>query len=135
VKAIFKVLVLWTMLLTLPLQGFAAATMSCCPPPSAAAGHCHDQDGAADGMVEGGHASTARTDHVHAGPGAHTDHHTPAHHHGKCATCGSCASCVPMAPALVAAIPAPASPSIAMPFDQHTLTSVDLAHPERPPRA
>jgi hypothetical protein len=132
VKAIFRVLIIWTMLLTLPLQGIAAATTSCCPPPSAAAGHCHDHGAVADD----GHASTADPHHMHAAPDMQADPHPVAHHHaGKCATCGTCGPCVPMAPAFVAALPVPATRSIATPFEQHTLTSVDLAHPERPPRA
>jgi hypothetical protein len=132
VKAIFRALIIWTMLLTLPLQGIAAATMSCCPPPSAAARHCHGHDA----MVDDGHTSTAHAHHAHAGPATQADPHAVAHHHaGKCATCGACGPCVPMAPSFVAALPAAATRSIATPFDQHTLTSVDLAHPERPPRA
>jgi len=132
VKAIFRVLIIWAMLLTLPLQGIAAATMSCCPPPSAAARHCHDHDA----MADDGHTSTAHAHHAHAGPNLQADPHPVAHHHaGKCATCGTCGPCAPMAPSFVAALPAAATRSIATPFDQHTLASVDLAHPERPPRA
>jgi hypothetical protein len=132
VNAILRVLIIWTMLLTLPLQGVAAATMSCCPPPSAAARHCHDHGAVADD----GHTSTTPAHHMHAGPDLQTDPHPVAHHHaGKCATCASCGTCVPMAPSFVAALPVPATRSIVTPVDQHTLTSVDLAHPERPPRA
>ncbi|NIA53057.1 hypothetical protein HAV22_05230 [Massilia sp. TW-1] len=122
-KAIFKILIVWTMLLTLPLQGFAAATMSCCPSPSAAAQDCHDHDA----MVDDGHGATA---HAQADP-----HPVPHHHAAKCATCGTCGICIPMAPSFVGAPAVSASQSIAAPVDQHTLTSVDLAHPERPPRA
>ncbi|MFK3741562.1 hypothetical protein [Massilia sp. TN1-12] len=43
-KAILKVLIVWMTLLAVPLQGFASATMSCCPPPSAAAQHDHDHE-------------------------------------------------------------------------------------------
>jgi hypothetical protein len=113
VKAIFNILIVWTMLLTLPLQGVAAATMSCCPPPSAAAQDCHDHDA----MIDDGHTAAAH------------------HHAAKCATCGTCGICIPMAPSFVGAPAVSASQSIATPVDQHTPTSVDLAHPERPPRA
>jgi hypothetical protein len=132
VKATLRVLIVWTMLLTLPLQGIAAAMMSCCSPPSAAAQHRHDHGA----VVDDGHTSTAHAHHVQAGPDMHADPHPVAHHHaGKCATCGACGSCVPMAPSFAAALPVSATQSIATPVDQHTLTSVDLAHPERPPRA
>jgi len=123
VKAILNILIVWTMLLTLPLQGVAAATMSCCPPPSAAAQDCHDHGA----VVDDGHGAAAH---------AQADPHAAAHHHAaKCATCGTCGICIPMAPSFVGAPAVSASQSIATPVDQHTLTSVDLAHPERPPRA
>nr|WP_143029039.1 hypothetical protein [Massilia sp. PDC64] len=131
-KAILKALIIWMTLLTLPLQGFAAATVSCCVPPTAAAQIDHDHDAMANDDVP----SAVRAYDEHAGPGIQTDHHPAAHHHaGKCATCGTCGSCVPMAPMFVAVLPVSASQSITVPFDQRTLTSVDLAHPERPPSA
>jgi hypothetical protein len=40
-----------------------------------------------------------------------------------------------MAPSFLAVLPVSAVPSIIVPFDQQILPSVDLALPERPPRA
>lgn len=40
-----------------------------------------------------------------------------------------------MALAGMTVLPAPATASVTVPFDQHVLSSVDLALPERPPRA
>jgi ABC-type nickel/cobalt efflux system permease component RcnA len=124
VKAILKALIVWITLLALPLEGFAAATMCVCAPSAVAhqvAHHDHD------------HASMA--DETHAQPSAHTGHHPASHHCAKCATCGACGTCMAMAPACLSVLPASASAAATAASDQHVLPSVDLALPERPPRA
>jgi hypothetical protein len=128
VKAILKVLIVWITLLALPLEGFAAATMCLCAP--SAVGH-HDHD---HGSVHE-HAE-------HSGPRAHAAHAAPADHHpaagdhcAKCAACAACGACMAMAPACMTVLPVRASVSVTVPFDQQALSSVDLALPERPPRA
>jgi hypothetical protein len=127
VKAILKALIVWITLLALPLEGIAAATMCLCAPSAVAhplARHDHD------------HASMA-ADAAHAQPSAHADHHHPASHHGcaKCAACGACGACMAMAPASMTVLPASAAAAVTVASDQHALPSVDLALPERPPRA
>ena len=131
-KAILKVLIVWMTLLAVPLQGFASATMSLCAPPAAAAQVDHDREPMADDMD----IASAYAHHEQPGPTVQSDHHPASHHHtAKCAACATCGSCVSMAPSFIALLPASASPSLTVPFDQRILPSVDLALPERPPRA
>jgi len=119
VKAILKVLIVWITLLAVPLQGFASASMCLCAP-SAVAHHDHD------------HESMP----AHAAPAARADHHPAEGHHCiKCAACAACGSCMSTAPGCMTVLPVPAGASVTVPFDQHALSSVDLALPERPPRA
>jgi hypothetical protein len=132
VKAILKVLIVWMILLAVPLQGFASATMSLCAPSSAAAQHDHDHES----MADDADASGAHAHGEDAGPDMQTDHHPATHHHtAKCTTCSTCGSCASMVPSFIAVLPVSASPSITVPFDQGILPSVYLALPERPPRA
>lgn len=131
-KAILKVLIVWITLLAVPLHGVASAAMFPCAPPLTAAPHDHDDDG----MADDANLANADAHHVHAALDAHSDHAPSAHHHaGKCAACATCGSCVAMAPSFIAVLPVSAAPSITVPFNQHLLQSVDLALPERPPRA
>ncbi|WP_109370425.1 MULTISPECIES: DUF2946 family protein [Massilia] len=131
-KAILKVLIVWITLLAVPLHGFASSTMSACAPLPAAALHDHDHDG----MTDNGGSANVDAHNGHAAPDAHSDHARSAHHHaGKCAACATCGSCVAMAPSFIAVLPVSAAPLITVPFNQHLLQSVDLALPERPPRA
>jgi hypothetical protein len=124
-------LIVWVLLLVLPLQGFASATICCCAPSMASAQHDHGT--ASD---EDHHASAAQVHDEHGVIGLHDGHHHPADHHAaKCSTCGTCGSCLSMAPSFTTALPASSPQSLAAPFDQHILPSVDLALPERPPRA
>lgn len=130
-KAILKVLIIWMTLLAVPLQGFASATMSFCVPPVAAQ-DSHDYES----MDDEADMSRAHIHAEHAGADMQTDHYPTSHHQaGKCATCATCGSCLSMAPSFIAVLPATASSSITVPFDQQLLPSVDLALPERPPRA
>jgi hypothetical protein len=131
VKAILKALIVWITLLALPLEGIASATMCVCAPYAVAHQRAHhDHDHAS--MAEDAAPAAA----AHASPSAHADHHPAQHHHcAKCAACAACGSCMSMAPACLTVLPVPASTSVTVPFDQHALSSVDLALPERPPRA
>ena len=127
-------MIVWVILLAVPLQGFASATMSLCAQPPAAAQYDHDHD--YDMMSEDGDVSDTIAHDGHAAPGMRDVHHPASNHHsGKCAACASCCSCVSMAPSVIVVVPLSASPSLIVPFDQHSLPSVDLALPERPPRA
>jgi hypothetical protein len=137
VKAFLKVLIVWMTLLAGPLHGFASAMASpCATLPFAAVEQAHDMDH--EMMADDGetNASAANEHHGDAGPDLDAGHHPGTHHHSaKCAACTTCGSCVAMAPSSIAALPMSASSFITTPFDQHILRSVDLALPERPPRA
>jgi hypothetical protein len=132
VKNLLKILVVWLTLLAVPLQGFAFATMPLCAPISAAAeDHDHDHESMVDDVSDvhahdDQEAADMQSDHQH--PAAH-------HHKAKCAACATCGSCVPMAPSFTSVVPPSASLSLTVALDQRILTSVDLALPERPPRA
>jgi len=131
VNAIRKILIVWVLLLALPLQGFASATICCCASATSPAQHDHGTAYDADH-----HASAAQVHDQHRVIGLHDGHHHPTNHHAaKCSTCGTCGSCLSMAPSVMTALPAPSSQSLTAPSDQHILPSVDLALPERPPRA
>ena len=129
-KVVFKVLVLWVMLLALPLQGFAWATMSLCALPVAAAQHAHGQE------LTGSDADACDSDDQHVLTNMQTEDHSTCHHHSsKCSSCVTCGSCVSMAPLFIAVMPLATSPFfIVSSVDQDILPSVDLALPERPPR-
>jgi hypothetical protein len=133
VKAILKVLIIWMTLLSVPLQGFASATMSLCVPTALAAQHDHDHESMADDTD----AAASHAHDQHAEPDMQAKHHpTAPHHTGKCATCATCGLCVSMAPAFIAVLHVSSSPSsVGVPFEQQILPSVYLALPERPPRA
>lgn len=131
-KAILKVLIVWITLLAVPLHGFASATMSLCAPVPAAAQHDHDHET----MADDANVTHVHAHDEHAAPDAHSKPAPAAHHHsGKCAACATCGTCVAMAPSFIAVLSVSAAPSITVPFDQQLLQSVDLALPERPPRA
>jgi hypothetical protein len=132
VKAILKIVIVWMILLAVPIQGFASATMSLCAQPAAAAQHDHDHES----MAEDSDTSNAIAHDAHAAPVVQDDHHPASHHHsGKCSACASCCACAAMVPSFLAVLPVAASSSITVPFDQQILPSVDPSLLERPPRA
>jgi len=129
VKTVLNVLIIWVTLLAMPLQGIASATTSRCGPPAATAQHAHDCESVAARFG----ASDLHAQSACAESGEHTGRRQAAHHHaGKCAACGSCVS---MAPPFIVALPGSVTSSITVSVDQRLLPSVDLALPERPPRA
>lgn len=130
---LLKSLVVWLMLVALPFQGFASASMLLCAPmqPPAMAtssvamtamGHDHHAMMMAQAM-----------EHASAAP---ADGHDAAHHHdgGKCNTCASCCFGAAMAPAGVAPLPAESPQLTAFHFEPGHVARVDLALPERPPQ-
>ncbi|GAB3458504.1 hypothetical protein GCM10027321_14230 [Massilia terrae] len=123
-KSFLRILIVWLVLLAVPFAGFAQAATSCCPPGGAHAmqqtrAEMHHHDGA-------GH---------HACAGHHgTQDHT-SKHDAKCANCAACctgAMLAPLAFAPPAVTPPPSTHAIA--FDIGHVPTVDLDHPERPPR-
>jgi hypothetical protein len=117
---LLRSLIVWLMLLALPYQGYASATMLLCIAPATAASE---------------QAAMPSGPHDHAAMMA-----AQAHEGGKSThngvKCGGTACCAAAAPVLALAVNAPALPlvSIAVPFYSDFLPAVDLAHPERPPQ-
>lgn len=132
-KTLAKSLFVWLLLLALPFQGFAAATMLPCAPmqPSAAMTtasmtmgsphHDHQQMLAAQKAQQDGGQHDAQ------------DSTSGQHHDGK--NCKSCSACCPgnlMATSLSVAVLAPHFTAI--PFKTGFVPVVEVALPERPPQ-
>lgn len=146
VKTLLKSLIVWLMLLAIPFQGFASATMLVCAPmesmpqlavmaiapvsthhaDAAATGHQHHADAAASGHQH--HADDAA--HVAADDGAAAHHHAD----GKCNSCATCCFGAIMAPSSASRIPPEMQHFAFLSFEADRIASVDLAHPERPPQ-
>ncbi len=139
----FRTLVVWLMLLALPLQGFASASMLLCGPVTATAaaqampaGHDHAAMLRAAASEDGAASDTVATIHGDAAHGGgHDGTHDGAHGAAKCGTAGACCAGAPLAPSIIIGVPAlpPASQPVA--GYSHCIAKVDLAHPERPPQA
>jgi hypothetical protein len=125
---LLRSLIVWLMLLALPYQGYAAATMMLCVAPATTAGP------AQAAMPSGPHdhaalmaAQAAHADHSHGNDGQST------HSSVKCSGSACCAAGAPVL-ALALNVPALQPVSVAVPFYSEFLPAVDLAHPERPPQ-
>lgn len=123
---LLRSLIVWLMLLALPYQGYASATMLLCAAPATVA-------------TAGSSAPAAMSaaPHDHAAMMAaqsHKDHAGKSTHSGM--KCGGTACCATAAPALSATEGMPLLPlvSVTIPFYSDFLPAVDLAHPERPPQ-
>jgi hypothetical protein len=149
VKILVKSLIVWFLLLAVPFQGFASATMLFCVPlespasttisgsvPAPDHDHDHDHDHAA--MLTGEHAQHdhhAQDDHA---LGQHDSHDgTSGSHHdgGKCNSCAACCFGAAMGPSDSVRLPVETQQFTAVPFDTGFVPAVDLALPERPPQA
>ena len=123
---LLRTFIVWLLLLALPYQGYASATMMLCAPVAPAGAHLAMSAGAHD------HAAmmAAMQDHKHE---ASAD--KSGHAHGGI-KCGGSACCVAGAPFMAQALAVPMLPvaSSAIPFHSEVLRAVDLAHPERPPQ-
>jgi len=127
VKLIHRLLLVWLLLLALPFQGIASASMLArmpsVPMSLPAAGH-------------GAHCAGMAKQDVQ--PRKHVGNHLGAKT-GSCArscarSCADCCAGATMAPAaLPALVPAPPH-FISIPFRAGHVPSVDLALPDRPPR-
>jgi hypothetical protein len=124
--------IVWLMLLAVPYQGYASATMML-PVASIASSAAEGAAGAHD------HAAMMAAMQLE-GPHAGMQHE---HHHGgsksshdgmKCGGSASCCACA--ASTFDHAIGMPSLPlaSVAIAFYSEFLPAVDLAHPERPPQ-
>ncbi|MFC5547511.1 hypothetical protein [Massilia aerilata] len=122
----FRLLVVCFLMLALPFQAFASASMlprvvdaslAAHAMPAAEPPPCHQQ------MAK---------DHLAKAPSAH-DGAASQHDKGKCGTCAACCVGAAMASSMPAT-PAPAPPSTtSIPFRAGHLPSVDPVLPERPP--
>jgi hypothetical protein len=132
VKILLKSLIVWLMLVAVPFQGFASATMLFCAPMQApvavtivAGVPAADHDHQAMLMDQG-------AQHHHDGTGEPA----ASHHDGsKCNSCASCCFGASMAPSQASRIPVEAQHWAVNPFQSGAVPTVDLAFPERPPRA
>ncbi len=122
-RAILHTILVWLMLLAVPVQGFASATMLLCEP-----------------VVVSLHASPAAHNHaamLEAQSSEQADQPTSSSHH----TAGKCSSCAAFCLGLVMMTSSqPSLPMLDFPSQHDTvstsrLTSVIPEHPERPPQA
>lgn len=125
-------LIVWILLLAVPLQGFAAATMMLCEPQVAEAaampGAAHDHQAMLAAQAAAHHDQAVSG---HEGDGGKHDRQAG----GKCGACSTCCYGAAMAPptSLPMSSGAPAFESI--PFAAGHAPTVDLAGPERPPQS
>ena len=127
VNMTIKSLIVWLMLLTVPLQGFASVSkLLCAPPPVAAHVTVHASTSKA--------AIVAARDQIaaHEHNGDHSPHHHPDE---KCGACASCCFGAAMAPSFIVGLPQHSMREIALAASVVPLASVDLELPERPPRS
>lgn len=122
-----KVLIVWLMLVAIPFQGYAAASMLPCAPAqvtTVAQVSMAAMDMSADHCAHMSAAAPQQADQ--------SDHSAP--HHGKCNACASCFGAV-MAPPVPVVPIAHAAPALALfHFTIGHVARVDLALPERPPK-
>ena len=140
-KNALKVLIVWVMLLAVPLQAFASVTMLLCAPASVSiesddhrvvvqAPHQHE---AATSLTAASLASPVQTvDSGHVHSRADTTHHDAG---SKCGSCASCGCGAGMVPSFTSTVPVVAPHFESVPFNLGHVPTVDLALPERPPRA
>lgn len=149
----------WLMLLAIPFQGYASATMMLCAPNPGAHPAAHTQAGmpvvpqmaavhdhaamlaaqAADASTSSDHTGQAN-DAMHMGEGghasgsAHATHGKGTHDSVKCGAAAACCIGAVLVSSTVPALAALDVDSEAIPFHSDFLPAVDLAHPERPPQ-
>lgn len=142
VKIVLKSLIIWFLLLAVPFQGFASATMLMCAPITPALTSASDaiipatHDHAAMMAVSlqghdhyGAIATSAATKGASAKL-ASSGHHTDA----KCNSCAACCCGALMPPSYQTTVVIEAPNFPAFGFDSVAMPKVDLAFPERPPK-
>lgn len=126
-KTLLKSLLVWLLLLALPFQGYASATMLPCAPAPAVTAPAPVMDMSAPHDHQKMLAAMAASQH-----GA--DQSAAAHHDGG--NCKSCAACCPGNIMVTAFAIVADTPHFALaPFTTGFMPVVDLALPERPPQA
>ena len=129
-----RFLIVWLLVLALPFQGLASASMLLCAPtlPSAPAtahasmqamnGKPHDHAAMLKAMAAAGQQ--------HAG-----DQHGSHHHDGKSRACADCCVGAALAPAMLPVLALAPPQFISIPFRPGHVPSVDPTLLERPPRS
>lgn len=142
-KILVKSLIVWFLLLAVPFQGFASATMLFCAPmqspatvafANVAAAPPHDHQAMLAMQAAGGdhhHAQAAQPTGDDAAGASSSGHHDG----GKCNTCAACCFGASMAPSASLRLPVETQRFAAAPFDTGFVPVVELALPERPPQA
>lgn len=130
-RSVFHTLLIWLMLLAVPVQGFAAASMLSCEPiivsnavpaDNYSDGHAHHHD----------HAQmSAGVDHTHHHQQNSSNHHAA----GKCGACAACCIGASMTAPVALILPD-------MHVDSERITALDAFpssivpdYPDRPPQA
>lgn len=123
-KNLVKVLIVWLMLVAIPFQGYAAASMLPCAPAQVTTVSMVVMDMSAEHCAHMATAAPQQDDQP--------DHSAP--HHGKCSACASCFGAVMAPPMPVVPVPH-VTPELALfHFTVGHVARVDLALPERPPK-
>jgi len=139
VKLIHRFLLVWLLVLALPFQGIASASMLARVPSmmtKVQADEHAPMSGAMD--AHGGHCAAMQQ----AALQQHTLQHNPqqddpqqaGHHGGKAGSCADCCAGAAMAPAVLPALVLAPPHFVSVPFRPGHVPSVDPALPERPPR-
>lgn len=132
VKTVLKSLIVWVLLLAVPFQGFASATMLMCAPIQSASAAPHDHHAMLAAQGTGHHhAANAAAAVGHADANDHSAGH---HAKGKCNACAACCFGA-MPPSYTTRMPVEAQNFAVIPFDSGFVPAVDLAFPERPPKS
>lgn len=147
-KILVKSLIVWVLLLAVPFQGFASATMLFCAPMQSAALLKPAMAVAPAGMAMHDHQAmltmqlAAGDEQAQPGDGAHMSHLAPTHHaghdghhDGKCNACAACCFGAAMPPPAAVPVPVDTQQFAAAPFTTGFVPVVELALPERPPQA
>ncbi|WP_287496278.1 hypothetical protein [Pandoraea sp. CB10b_02] len=147
-----KLLVLWLLCVTMPLQAMAALRTHCAPgAPGAATAETPTSHAALTGMphamVSDGNAATLPSSHhddalsattsASAGDPSATPGMLAAHDaagHTSCSACAACVACTALPPSMAIRLP-DTGPSAAIPFLRTTAASAIVAVPERPPKS
>ncbi len=116
-RATFHTLLIWLMLLAIPVQGFASATMLMCAP-------------VANSASVGPHDHAAMLTAQSVDEPATSGHHTAA----KCSACAAFCLGVAMMSSTPTVLPLLDLPSSHTAASTPLLASVTPAHPERPPQ-
>jgi hypothetical protein len=122
-----KSLLVWLLLLALPFQGYAAASMLPCAPAHVAA--------SASAMMGGAHHDHSKMLAAQQAGSHHGAEKAPAKHHGN-GQCNACSACCPANLMVTSFQLASDTPHFAtVPFKTGFMPVVALALPERPPQS